>query len=752
MSVRKAKPKYRRQRLQLWTFVVCFLLAGTGASSAFGERAQPAKGARPGSTPETGDAAKARGTARPPIGADVENRKIQTVDTKAVLTEAFEQRARELLERYIPAREFQVSVNVTPTKKALPLTPYDPSGLILSRSTEELGTYVQKVELEVLLTARLASTKNRLQQLLFKELELSQKRGDRVRFGDLGIEIDTDAWRQEKSELKNNLDRMKAENDRLGRDLARANQQEGFLGKWTLWAILGVIVAVFGCILLGLWFAGRSISGAGKNLTNAFTTMAAAVESVGSNIGVATGVAAPSSSDPKVMEGKFISEGGHKSHGLASLPMESLQTHFGKLRVEILESANENTEAVILRQLTQLLANPATVGRAVVTLELLGREMATEMFKRLGLNSQEAILKFMREGAYESTKVEMMLEAGEELKTRLLVDSLDMARGRPSDKVAEKVLQLTDEDLANVAIELAPELMPRLFLYLDATKIAMLLAGLKGSSNKNYSKVLGLLSKMPEAEKSNNQDADLMRGIEAILNRTKSDAQRPFLKVYKEIIEAAEDDLSEEIVRELSSDPRLDLYFRENVITIRTLFKLTEEARTEIIEGLSNKDVAALALGVRDDERKVIMQGLPARRKGMIAEEFESLSSRGGRQAQYAFKRVRDVIVKKLADMKEQGMLTSVIRRDGDKTAKAAAAGGGGGSFGKGKEPASTGTNTGIARAGAAASATKASPGLKPLTTENTNMGQKTTPTPIGQKTVTPQASPPPKPPVKKTG
>ncbi len=738
MLVRFPQPVSRREPRLSWLSAL-LVIAALASVPAFAERTRSTKTTGGDPLSETARAEKLRAT------AEAEKRPVATVDTKAVLTQAFEQRARELLERYIPVREFQVSVQVTATNKAMPLTPYDPSGIILSRSTEELSAYVQRVDIEILLTSRLASTKNRLQQLLFKELELNQRRGDRVKFGDLGIEIDNDSWRQEKNDLKNNMDRLKAENDRLARELARSNQQEGFLGKWTLWAVIGVIIAVFGTILIALFLAGRSLSNAGKTMAGAVAGIASAVESAAGAVGAgpSNAPAAPGSS---ILEGKLITDGGGKSggSGLASLPMESLQAHFGKLRVELLESVNENTESVILRQLTNLLSNPATVGRAVVTLELLGRDMATEMFKRLGINSQEAILKFMREGSYDKPKVEMMLEAGEELKTKLLVDSLDMARGRPSEKVAEKVLQLTDEDLVNVSNELTADLMPRFFLYLDATKIAMLLSSLKANTPKNYQKVLTLLSKMPDAEKTNNQDAELGRGIDNILNRTKSDAQRPFLKVYKEIIEAAEDDLSEDIVRELSVDPRLDSYFRENVITIRTFFKLNEESRNEIVETLSNKDVAALALGVRDDERKIIMQGLPARRKGMIAEEFESLSSRGGRQAQYAFKRVRDTIVKKLSEMKEQGMLASVLKKDESKGSSKPAVGsggggGGGGAFGKKSAEntgaTNTGTQTGINRAGATAA--PAAPGLKPLNAD--------------AKAQSP-AGTPPKPPVKKTG
>ena len=61
------------------------------------------------------------------------------------------------------------------------------------------------------------------------------------------------------------------------------------------------------------------------------------------------------------------------------------------------------------------------------------------LFKRLGLKAQEAIMVFLRKGIYPTSKIEMMLEAAEEMKTKLLVESLDRLRGKPSEKVVQRL-------------------------------------------------------------------------------------------------------------------------------------------------------------------------------------------------------------------------------------------------------------------------------------------------------------------------
>ena len=54
-----------------------------------------------------------------------------------------------------------------------------------------------------------------------------------------------------------------------------------------------------------------------------------------------------------------------------------------------------------------------------------------------------------------------------------------------------------------------------------------------------------VISKMPDAAPLEQYDEDILRAMDAIIDQTKADAQRPFLKVYQDIVEAAEDEISE---------------------------------------------------------------------------------------------------------------------------------------------------------------------------------------------------------------
>src|SRR3954466_4026 len=94
--------------------------------------------------------------------------------TAAALSHVYEERARGLLERYLPAKDFQVTAVVTPSKLK-PRAPYDPKqlspGLFGEMSLEELSGYITSVQLEVMVSRSIAKSKRTIEEILFKSLK-----------------------------------------------------------------------------------------------------------------------------------------------------------------------------------------------------------------------------------------------------------------------------------------------------------------------------------------------------------------------------------------------------------------------------------------------------------------------------------------------------------------------------------------------------------------------------------------------------
>jgi hypothetical protein len=587
------------------------------------------------------------------------------------LSKAYETRVRETLERHVPAKEFSVIVTATPNGKKLPSAPYVPkgsaAGAFSSLAIEELDLYVRSVKVEVLLSRRLSSSRRKIEEMITRSLKLRTNRGDKVAFSPLGIDLPSDEWERERGNLRQELNLAKAEAERLNRELqaavlaknAATSKSEGEnktrdLASESPSNLLYFIIGGLGILALVvmLWFA-RSLSKAGDNLSDAIATIGEAMAAANAVTQVTVG---DQSKGTTTLESKTTIEN-KGGGGMAGLPMESLYAHLSKLREQVMDGYDAGAESTVVRHLTALLKNPSTAGRGVALMEFFGRDVARTLWGRIGLEAQEAIKRFQQEGTYDRSKVEMMMEAAEDIRTKLLMQSFEKAGGRPSDRVAEGIAQLSEDDLVVLVSEIKIDLIPRLFLYFKPEKIAFFLERLKRVSNDKFLAAVRLLPKMPEMTKVAEMDSEIAEALKNAISRSNADTERPFLKVYKEIVESASNDMREDIVKTLSANARIKSYFAENIITLATFFTLPEALRREITEGLSNKDYAALAAGASADERAELEALMPARRKELIIEELETFTARGEQAVTVAFTRSKDIVVARIRAMKSEGRL-----------------------------------------------------------------------------------------------
>jgi hypothetical protein len=599
------------------------------------------------------------------------------------LSKAYEARVRETLERHVPAKEFSVVVTAIPNGKKLPSAPYVPkgsaAGAFSSLPVEELDLYVRSVKVEVFLSRRLNTSRRKIEELISRSLKLRANRGDKVAFSRLGIELPSDEWESERSGLRQELNLAKAEAERLNRELqaaAIANSKEsdgksreiaGHSEPSNLWYYIIGTLGVFTLLVL-LWFA-RSLSKAGDSLSDAIATIGEAMAAGNTVTQLITGDQVRGNT---TLESKTTIENKGGPGGMAGLPMESLYAHLAKLREQIMDGYDASAESTVVRHLTALLRNPTSAGRGVALMELLGRDIARTLWGRIGQEAQEAIKRFQTEGVYDRSKVEMMMEAAEDIRTKLLMESFEKAGGRPSDKVAESIAQLSEDDLVTLISEIKIDLIPRLFLYFKPERIAFFLGRLKRISNDKFIAAVRMLPKMPEMTKVAEMDTAIAEALRAVISRSVADTERPFLKVYKEIVESASNDMREDIVKTLSSNARIKTYLAENIISLATLFTLPETLQLEITEALSNKDYAALAAGSVDNERAQLERMMPARRKELIVEEIETFTARGGQAAINAFTRSKEIVIARIRTMKAEGRLPKTETKKSEPTKKVA--------------------------------------------------------------------------------
>lgn len=596
-------------------------------------------------------------------------------------------------------------------------------------SPEELRPFIKKADVEILIADRFKdTTRAKIKSILEKKLALDPARGDQVIFSSLGIEIDApqtelvdalskaqaqtreiqekittiekdrDDKQRELSAVKTALEILKQGSNQKIAELIDASRKDtnehikerqkerikdqpkeldtqkeekteetSFLEKNI------TLLSAVALIMVGLILAALSSRFALNALANSFSSIGDAVKGFGEKVSEAVSNLTTSSPPPppaiqKADDG--VASRGRADAQLSAAPkgsLEEMQARVLVLHQDLVQSLNAKTEGIILAHIDRLLENTATISQAVLAMELLGREKANEIFKLLDAESQAIVRDFMQTGTYERPKVEMMLEVGEQLKTKLLMEVFSEVRGEIDLSVASRILKLRAADLAVVASSLSASALPRLFLYLDPKRLAKVLAALRAIDKKNFTQVLKAVAQVPEVEKMTELDAELVTALDQQISVSRDDSQRPYLNWYKAIAEAADEDLAEEFCSQLaSSSPQLEKYVRDQLITFSTFFVLLEEIQEELIVGLNNKTIASLVVSLSDQEKARIFLLIDQRRQELIAEELETLKAKGQRQVNVAHREAKNLIVASIKALKGSGTLDEFI----DKNAK----------------------------------------------------------------------------------
>lgn len=421
-----------------------------------------------------------------------------------------------------------------------------------------------------------------------------------------------------------------------------------------LFGLVGLLV-LFG----SLFFMGRDMRASAKTLAEG---LSAGLTQLANNSAPAL---SPASQLPAVVSQNSPQTSGNVhasiSSGESAASRAALQDYLPKLRSELTEGLNPTAEAVLIKHLSQLLDKEESVAKAVALLELLGKDVATDIFARLSPAGKRKMVDFVQTGRYDRPKWELMVDSGEELKTKLLVNSLETTDTGSSEKVMGLILQLGSDELFQVAAEISSELLPRFMLYLEAAKVSELLVHFRRGNPNKFSQALAAIPQMAAATKSEKMDGALMTALQRGVDNSKKDTQSAFLTHYQHIVETSDDDMAEEIISELSHDPRIAEFIRENIITMGTFFHLSSSGRKAILDALPNKDIAGLAAGLSDVQQRTILDAILERRRPLIEEEMQSLKSRGGRQLQLASNRVKQIVVRLMKDLKKQGILDSYL-------------------------------------------------------------------------------------------
>jgi Mg/Co/Ni transporter MgtE len=320
-----------------------------------------------------------------------------------------------------------------------------------------------------------------------------------------------------------------------------------------------------------------------------------------------------------------------------------------ELKTILRTSVTAESESQLTRWLSNIATDQARIPKAVVVLELLQADVASAIFRKLGASEQNAIVKFMRGGEFPRPKMDLMIEAGEEMLTRILADSLVGSKLSLKSDVSERILQLSTSDLANVFIELRPESHARLLLYMDTKTINTVMKQLRRQNQSTYKALVTQLSRVPAAERNTEADRDIATVLDRAITKVKDDSFRSYMNFFQEIVEQSDDDQKDDILSGIEvTNPDVADKLRRQVISFSSLFRLPQGLQNEIIASMSNRDIASLMIGLSNEDATNVLGRVSTRRKQIILDELKVLQEGDQENIRSSHKKSKDSIVQKI--------------------------------------------------------------------------------------------------------
>ena len=619
-----------------------------------------------------------------------------------ILKKLLEERAEKVLGRHIPEKDFSVIISPkmkTGVGKKLPYAPAQGDFSVNnSIATADLLALTSQVKIEVYLSSVYTKAhQQKIRTILFEKMGLTKQRGDEIAFVGLGLDLpdleeqkastklrknqsEMDALKFSSEQTKKERDDLKQElliiknapRDQKGDTLTGPTKKELII--YAAWALLGILALVVIFISSAMFAKAMRKSGDGVQ------AVAEAIAQFAQLSGKANSVVEPGLQQlGKGEEVKLIEAvGGRASTGskVPTAAIDTLQARLLQLHEELTKGIDDtqgnaaNLESIVVQHLSTMLEQKENVPKAVVTMELLGRDRANKLFTRLSQSAQELVMSFLKVGFYQVSKAELMLEAGEELKTKLLADQFGSTRFVTTERVTELLLHLSGIDLLEVSKKLDERSIPRFLLYLNAEKIVQLLRDAKDADATLYQRIAALIAKMPDVEQSTQLDEIIIAAIEAQMATNKEDRQRPYLKMYQSVIEAVDDEMAEELTSSLTSRSKaVGQYLEKNTVLISMLFKLPIEIiETHIFDALGNRDLAALIGGFDGKKKEFLLSKLEQRRRDQVDEEVERTASRTKRQNKEDHKAAKQTVLGILRKLKAEGIIDEALAKSTQRT------------------------------------------------------------------------------------
>lgn len=624
---------------------------------------------------------------------------------------ALELKISEIIARHIPVREFQVIVKVEASEIPANELPYFPGVSGTASDSSQTDPAITAINVTILLSSRFGTEttdalskilENKLSDLVGNGLKISfetltiktesnhdeiQKRLERAEADLRNATTNSQTIERERNDTKNELiatkttletqkttfeNQLKLEQEKAKELAERTKQLEDrqetirHFTQSGVWIVFAILIGI--CLI----FASKLFATAIKAVGIGISTIAGSLETLANSLSEKNQT---KESDNRQASDETPSATAVSGVAGTTATIETLRARVVELNIELLAAINDTNDNILVKYLSHLLGHPDTVDLAVATMEVLGKDKANQIFYRLGRTYQDQVIQFLNHGRYRKNKIELMVEGGEQLLTRLMGENLKVSRGILTPEVAELILQLSVSDLVDVANTLDTDHKLRVFFYLEPTKLAEFLTLLGKIFPNELETVADSLHRIAEFEKRVDLDPFIILTMKQRLEANQQDHMEPYLKYYQNVLETMDESLAESLMHKISqSDDRLRKHLRAHIVTFNTYFELPEDYQRELIEGLGNKAIGTLIAGIEPHQGEIILKLVEERRHDLIQEEIDSMASLPKREIRDNFDKVKATILARMKILSKSGVLPDRSTRAPEQPSAPAAA------------------------------------------------------------------------------
>ena len=602
--------------------------------------------------------------------------------TANILSEKVELKATRVLSKYLKPDEFEVVASVSmkenseksPDAQAIPYDPITGSPLqgFAGSSTLDpisLKEFINNIDLTVILNKKIKEKhKTALSKILSQAIVKKSDLNLNIVFENMDLKIEVSepatenlikkmreemdlmkeknqAVERERDDLSSKLSRLQEELEKKTRELF--NEKLGISDFLTLLKRNAGIMSASAAWILGILALALIF---GKMLSASFHAIAKALTNIGNSLRQQEAPAAEGQSALAELLGTSKTEAPPPDTENIEKRLEELRKHLKS----IISPGNFH----VLTQYVERVVGDKQAERGVALLEFLGPPESSQVFEKLSLDVQQDMVKFMQSGSFSGDKNLVMLMVGEEVKTKLFSENYDIIARAYNTQIKELLIQIPQEELSELFLQLEQNLLPRVMLHMGSDKIGKTLSAIKNKDEQRFSAVLDCLHQIPSATQNSSEDDQIINFLKEKIEKLTNEKDRVFINVFAQIVENVEDSIEDSVIEALSSRSRvIGEYMQKNMINFSTLFKISEKQREDIIDTLSNQQIAALLLELSDDDGEKISSTLSQRRMENVEEAKESINSQGPNQRKNLLSGAKSLVTKKLKKLQEEQKL-----------------------------------------------------------------------------------------------